>query len=914
MRTSITLGTSGTVELFEDIPCPTTYQISDIKNPDRRQGSYTKTINIPGSKTNDRLFAHIFEIDIDCRFNPNIRTPCVLSVDGLEQLNGHLKLIRIKSLDDNKKEYECSIIGSVSNIFTVMSDKELTHLDMSEYNHVYNKTNQKASWTATVGEGYVYPLIDYGYSNGLTYAVENMYPAIYVKEYVDKIFSYTGFTYESNFLTSNLFKRLIIPFNSDALRLSDASVLERLFTANIGSSGTVVLSSLSAGGSTNEYASANYVPYNAESSDVSNQFDTTTYQFTAQDTGSYNLQASFNYQLNSAFAFAPAGWVFLLKYSASGVWTVLANNSFSMFGGISNTSRTATINVSSVDLLAGDKVFVSTRLTASASGTPNFNMSGGTFFNSVNNIGLYDGNDVDMNSAIPQKVKLKDFFMSIVKMFNLYIEVDKLNANKLYIEPRNDFYANGVVKDWTSKLDLSQNLDIEPMGELDARKYVFKYKEDKDYYNEKYQKTYIDTYGTYNKDINNEFVTGIKETSVIFSPTPLVNDGGTDRTIPEIYSTDSLGNISPKISNIRILYYGGEIATTYPWTYTGALSGTTTEATYPYAGHLDSVSSPTIDLSFGVPREVYYTATSYTNNHLYNAYYKQFIEEITDKDSKVVTGYFYLTPVDIFTLDFRNEYFVDGHFLRLNKVYDYDPVRNQLTKCEFLKIKNAQTFVGGTGLVYATLGGENMPNPIGSDLVRPTVSAGNPRSMGNYVSTSTRASFVSGTRNNIGSGTENITLLNSSGCTVLAGVHGVTLINTSGVTVGESDVLMINNVATPSIYQPYSNITNVSGSSYNIKVHDGTLLVTTGATNTTINLSFGFPQFVRQQINYGIVGGNVSLDLTKVYNIKKVDSGVGQVIIDPSGSGTIDGSSTATITSQYDSLTIQYDGTNWHII
>src|SRR3990167_8246750 len=121
MRTSITLGTSGTVELFDEIPIPTTYQIADIKKPDTRQGAYTKTVTIPGSKNNDKLFAHIFEIDIDCRFYPNIRTPCIVSIDGLEQLNGHLKLIRIKSLDDNKKEYECSIIGNVSNIFTVMS-------------------------------------------------------------------------------------------------------------------------------------------------------------------------------------------------------------------------------------------------------------------------------------------------------------------------------------------------------------------------------------------------------------------------------------------------------------------------------------------------------------------------------------------------------------------------------------------------------------------------------------------------------------------------------------------------------------------------------------------------------------------------------------------------------------------------
>lgn len=798
MRTKITLGTSGTIELLEDIPLPLNYAVADIKKPDTRQGSYSKTLTIPGSKANNLLFAHIFEIDIDCRFNPNIKTPCVISVDDIVQLSGFLRLMKVSRTDDNLIQYECTVIGNVSNIFTTMGDADLSELSMAEYNHTYNKTNQKASWTTTPGSGYVYPFIDYGFTDGTTMDVTNFYPAIYVKTYIDKIFEYCGFSYSSTFFDSSLFKRLIIPLNSNLLKLSDSQIAPRLFESTINPSGTITLPT-TLGLSTNPYyhtgvGNPGIVPINQNVSDVSNQFNTSTYRYVNGTVGSYNFSANFNYQLNSAGS--ASGYLLLVKYSA-GYFTVLASDNFSSFGGISDTLRTATISASNIDLLPGDEVWVGVQVYPGSTTPQHLNVTGGSFKNTVNNIGIFDGDTVNMTLAIPQKVKMKEFFMSIVKMFNLYIETDKENSNKLYIEPRNDFYSLGKSIDWTDKWDISQPLDIIPMGELDGRKYVFTYTEDKDYYNELYKKSWNETYGTKTLDINNEFITGNKENKVIFSPTPLVNNGASDRTIPEIFSTDSAGNITPKQSNIRILYYGGVKSTLYPWTYTGAISGTTTESTYPYAGHLDDVANPTIDLSFGVPNEVYYTATSYTNNNLYNAYYKQFIEEITDKDSKIVTGHFYLTPKDILTLDFRNQFYVDGHYLRLNKVIDYNPINQGITKCEFIKIKSANAFVSQTGILQGGVGStfdNGDPKPSGSGgRGKPGVfSSATYKAFGNFVNENTRNVLVTGSRNHVGAGSFNVTLFNSSGCTVMPGLHGVTLINSSGVTVIENDVTYIN--------------------------------------------------------------------------------------------------------------------------
>lgn len=815
MRAKIILGTSGTIDLFEDIPVSLNYAIADIRKPDTRQGAYSKTISIPGSKSNDKLFAHIFEIDIDCRFNANIRTPCTISIDEIEQISGFLRLMKIKKLDDNKIEYECSVIGSVSNIFTTWGDAELTALNMSAYNHTYNKTAQKASWTAPIGTGYVYPMIDYGFTNSLTYDVTNFYPAIYVKTYVDKMFEYGGAVYQSNFFNSNTFKRLIIPLSSNLLKLTDAQITPRLFEANLSSSGTINMGALSGVGTTYN------VPIDTDVSDPSNQYNTSTYRFVSSYSGSFNFSTAVSYQLNSAHAFAPIGWLLLIKYSG-GSFTTLGSVNLNAFGGIDTTLRTATLNANDILIAPGDEVFVQMQVFTTGTGTPNINIGTATFQNSVNNIGIFDGDTVDMSSATPQKIKMKEFFMSLVKMFNLYIEVDKDVSNKYYIEPRNDFYALGETVDWTEKWDISQSLDIEPMGELDARKYLFTYSPDKDYYNELYTKSWNEVYGQQQIDVNNEFIQGTKENKVIFSPTPLVNNGASDRTIPAIFSTDSAGNIVPKQSNIRILYYGGEKATAFPWTYTGAISGTSTETTYPYAGHLDSVTAPTIDLSFGVPKEIYYDTTVYTNGNLYNTYHKQFIEEITDKDSKIITGWFYLTPLDILTLDFRNEFVVDTHFLRLNKIMDYNPIKQGLTKCEFIKIKNANSFtvqekeiVGGNNGSFDD--GSATPVPTSTGKVKMFQSTG--VSTNNYVASSAENTLVTGDRNSVGEGAKHVIISNSSGCTVMGGLTGVSLFNCSGVTVTDNDSYYVNNVRIRGGYSDGSfapktyNTTNVTSSS-----------------------------------------------------------------------------------------------------
>ncbi len=52
----------------------------------------------------------------------------------------------------------------------------------------------------------------------------------------------------------------------------------------------------------------------------------------------------------------------------------------------------------------------------------------------------------------------------------------------------------------------------------------------------------------------------------------------------------------------------------------------------------------------------------------------------------------------------------------------------------------------------------------------------------------------------------------------------------------------------------------------------------------------------------------------RIYHIKKTDSSANAVTVDGNASETIDGDTTKVISTQYDSMMIVCDGSNWHIV
>jgi hypothetical protein len=293
---------------------------------------------------------------------------------------------------------------------------------------------------------------------------------------------------------------------------------------------------------------------------------------------------------------------------------------------------------------------------------------------------------LDLNFCLPRGIFQRDFFLSICKMFNLYVYDDPVDEKKIIIKPYIDFYS-GTTLDWTNKIDRSKTWSIKPMSEVKARYYQFKYKSDNDYYGENYRKKFNEGYGDYIFDTEFDFVKETESAELMFAASVLYQLNGTDKVYPSIYKVSSSGVAEDNMDSvIRILQAKKITGRTSYNIKNGATNVGSALTSYGYAGHLDDPFTPTNDLNFGAPKEIYFAATSYPTTNLFNAYYSEYMAEITDKDSKLLTCNILLNTFDIKDLDFAKYIYIDNVLYRINLVDSYNPIDYTTTKVELLKV------------------------------------------------------------------------------------------------------------------------------------------------------------------------------------------------------------------------------------
>lgn len=777
------------VDVYKNIPISLNFSVADIRNPEKRNTSFSKTITIPGSKKNNLLFGHIFEVSKESNsddlqnfspdFNPAIKAPCTVYSDTLYQMGGYCQLLKVIK-NKNSFEYEICIFGVLGDFFTNIEGKYLTDLDFSEYSHELNQSNIEASWASyikkdgvnytnfnntytnnyagelsvpdmdevgilnslgavinvsdtvfinniaytitlktvfpiityyglssvvvsatpfitvstgspltsiPIGEGYIYPCINYGYGTSMyQYDALTMYPALYLKSYIDKIFEIAGFTYSGSFKDLELFKRLVIPASSNVERVSDSTKF-----ANSANQDYIVDTVIQTSSPTLLGLKKAVLLFPNTINDVSNLFDVTNGVYTVKRSGMYEIIVNYNITVvgNTVVGGVQDGVYVpgIVYINAEG--TTIQPTVFSPFANPKSITYyqdgtfTGQFKIPSQYLNQGNKVRVFLNAFNGNAVTVNTGME---LLISPLSIPTQIGDTFLLNSVVPKNVLLKDLVLSWFKMFNLYASIDPNNSNNIIVESAKDFYNNNEVVDWTNKLDSSSPIEILPVSEIEGKNYVFAYKEDGDYYNKFYKETYKEIYGNRDVSIINDFVKGKKEISVVFSPTISADTPLNKMVVPHILTREDDGTFSPFDSNIRILYYGGlkPCEGTFKIKYAADVIYTN----YPYVGHVDDPYSPNIDLCFEIPKVLYWNTSVYTTANLYNVYYRKFIDEITDKNSKLLKGKFRLRASDIFAMDFKNFIQIDNINYRLNRVLDYSPIEPGLCIVELSKIKN----------------------------------------------------------------------------------------------------------------------------------------------------------------------------------------------------------------------------------
>lgn len=813
------------LDVFEGLDFSFNYSVSDIREPDTRQTEYTKTIKCPGTNNNNTLFGNLFEADIanpfdpnvdniGVNFNPNKKAAVQVLRNSLPVLDGSMQLRRIYVVK-GRIEYEVVFIGRLIDLFGAWGDKKMNEvdengnhiIDLSDYDHLLTDTVQEASWSGTLGDGYIYPLIDYGRNSTLvdaigqrTYPIIDLRPAVYVRTLWDKIFDLATATYEGDILNVTQsdgfdFDRLIIPWTA-GFELSDEDIAEREVSA-VRNSDKVMFSA-----ATESFDMTN------TTQDLLGQYDVSTDELTVAFTSRYQYSGVLIVTATRNLTGGASGVLpVVMELLKNGTPVSGYASDIDLTGVAAPVGETATTVIPflfpEIDLAGGDVMtirYVVDPVQLSVAANHDFVFKTGSAFNvKVMNEELAEGDLVRLNFGLPD-MSIKDFFLSIVNMLNLYMVPDDSIPNKYHFYTRDQFYASGQIRDWTYKMDRGRSIEITPMGLLSGRENVYTYTEDGDYYNERYQNNYNRVYGSRRLDIDNDFVPKRNVTEVQFSATPLVNDGISARIIPKIWDSDISEGVNPADANTRILYYGGLLDGVVAWIHG---TGGTSYTDYPYAGHWNNPITPTLDINFGLSLEYYYQANGatgaiqFTNNNLFKAYHERQFLEIASKDSKLITAMFDLTPLDIQQLDFRDTILIDQTYYRLNKVMNYNPFKVGLTKVELFKAgdivyADAEVVEAGIGVPLGsgkmeekaplikskTLINGNQYEPFQGQVI----------GKNNVVSPSAVGFLVQGDNNKVGA-SSNVTLIGSN-CTVANGVENVTAIGVDGITITESDTVI----------------------------------------------------------------------------------------------------------------------------
>lgn len=852
------------------------YSIDDVRNIEKKNGNFSKTFTVPGTKNNNKIFGYLFNVNSNfSQFNPNLRVDAVLLENSSPLIKGYLQLKGIRKLsqtdlEGNLIKYEIILFDDSIDFFQQLGDKELTDLELSAYTHTYDRTTIENSWTTahTYADMYQYPLMD---KDTTGYNVSDFKPALYSKGLLNKIASEAGYTLEGDFMDNDtMFSNEIIFWDGNTPEISKSEALSREFRA--GMTGTTVTL---ATGTKNKFSSlqenidtksafdyddvifdnsGNYLPNDSVGGDAASTW-------IAPKDGRYTFNIKQNFTLTYSSAndcdikvrnslnilvnqFINVDVVARLRYVDNNSVITATSLRLGRFENLSagvpkSINRDITFKPLTTKVEAGRKIYVEFQLitqsrfawyggllgqtlrNVSITFSANKALTSGgesVFFNNtvlIQNIEY--GDDIDLNLFVPKSIKQRNFFADIIKRYNLYIRPNPNKIRTLILETRDKYYSNTEVLDWTYKKDYSSEDQINFLTELQNKEILFTYKNDSSAvaadgknWGEIYTKSTGDIYGQKKIVFDNDFVKDTKVIESIFTSAPLLYRDKNGVVVPGIKSTE--GKRNPVIG-----YWGGKIPVKDEdgVVITNGLSinwsGTTaTYSDYPYAGHYNDPYEPSEDIHFGeVTYENYgILIKNITNNNLFNKYWRNHINQIST--GKLITAYFRLTSSDINKIKDNLSYriFVKDSYYTINKIIDYKPLEDGLTKVELLRIDAGSTFVptdtplsaitdnsfvvNSTNVVRALVKTNNqvISGPISTSESNEVYSK-NMIVLGenNYVGEGS-SGVISGNDNNVGGNSENINIQGNNNV-IAPGVSNVTVIGDEQ-TVTESNTSVIN--------------------------------------------------------------------------------------------------------------------------
>lgn len=279
---------------------------------------------------------------------------------------------------------------------------------------------------------------------------------------------------------------------------------------------------------------------------------------------------------------------------------------------------------------------------------------------------------------LSHEVTQMDLVKAVQQMFNLYFYTNNI-TKEIFIEPRSSFFKDNAV-DWRDKLDYSQSVTVEELGQDKKKRINFGYA-DGDEYVEQYNKEYKADYAAYHVTLDNAYAEGEESMmNSIFTPSIIEQVNG----IKMIKTSTEEGTFDDMEVNIpsKIVEYQGDQSVSLNIGSNKYSTNPVRVGVLPLLAFVDPDNG--VNLGFG-------------DNRI-KGLHKHYDQNIASYNGgRRITAHMKLSPVDAEQIMCPNSMMRDLRALfkikvngedvmcHLEKVSDYNPASGKPTKCMFIK-------------------------------------------------------------------------------------------------------------------------------------------------------------------------------------------------------------------------------------
>ena len=116
------------VDMFEEVSINITDTLKNVKDVSKIFTEFSQTFSLPASKTNNKIFKHYYNSDIQNGFDARIRVTAKIELNSIPYKEGYIKLEGVDLRNNNPHTYRITFFGNTVSLKNFLGDDLLSDL------------------------------------------------------------------------------------------------------------------------------------------------------------------------------------------------------------------------------------------------------------------------------------------------------------------------------------------------------------------------------------------------------------------------------------------------------------------------------------------------------------------------------------------------------------------------------------------------------------------------------------------------------------------------------------------------------------------------------------------------------------------------------------------------------------------